>query len=146
MSRIAQTGWRLERIKVNLQMKTESIENGVLETWSVEEVFDAYSKREIALIDVRTPQEYMFEHIEGALLLPMTFFEPDKLPSEEGKRLVFYCGSSARSRKVAIQYLAGGAKRATHMEGGFGAWKQTGKPHIGTDMATGGPKRVGNSV
>ena len=126
-------------------MKSESIEGGTLETWSVEEVFDAYNKREIALIDVRTPQEYMFEHIEGALLLPMPFFAPDKLPSEEGKRLVFYCGSSARSRKVATQYLASGAKRATHMDGGFGAWKQAGKPHIGTDMATGAPKRLGGA-
>jgi hypothetical protein len=29
------------------------------------------------------------------------------------------------------------------MEGGFGAWKKEGKPHLATDPATGGPKRVG---
>ena len=123
-------------------MKSEDIEGGTLETWTADEVFDAYQRREIALIDVRTPQEYMFEHIEGALLLPMPFFEADKLPSQQGKKLVFYCGSSARSKKVSTMYLAGGAKLATHLEGGFAAWKQSGKPHIGTDMATGAPKRV----
>ena len=123
-------------------MKSENIEGGTLETWTADEVFDAYDRGEIALIDVRTPQEYMFEHIEGALLLPMPFFKPDKLPSQEGKRLVFYCGSGARSRKVALTCLASGADLATHLEGGFGAWKQSGNPHIGTDMATGAPRRV----
>lgn len=126
-------------------MKAESIEGGTLETWTADEVSDAYDRGEIALIDVRTPQEYMFEHIEGALLLPMPFFQADRLPSQQGKRLVFYCGSGVRSRKVATQYLASGFDAATHMEGGFGAWKQAGKPHIGTDMATGAPKRVGSA-
>lgn len=123
-------------------MKTETIDGGTLETWSVAEVADAYDQGQISLIDVRTPQEYMFEHIEGALLLPMPFFRADKLPSQKDKRLVFYCGSGARSGKVARNCLASGMKTVTHMEGGFGAWKKAGRPHIGTDMATGAPKRV----
>lgn len=124
-------------------MESETVDNGTLETWSVEEVAEAYERGDIALIDVRTPQEYMLEHVEGALLLPMPFFQAEKLPSQEGKRLVFYCGSGARSEKVARQYLAAGNDRIAHMEGGFGAWKKAEKPHIGTDMATGAPKRVG---
>ncbi len=123
-------------------MEREETENGVLETWTVEEVAEAYDKGEIALIDVRTPQEYMFEHIEGALLLPMPFVQSDKLPSQDGKRLVIYCGSGMRSEKVARGCLAKGVQPITHMKGGFGAWKAAGKPHIGTDMATGAPKRV----
>jgi rhodanese-related sulfurtransferase len=123
-------------------MKTETFEGGLLEIWTVDEVADAYNRSEIALIDVRTPQEYMFEHIEGALLLPMPFFKPDKMPSQDGKRLVFYCGSGARSGKVARAYLASGQNMAAHMEGGFGAWKQAGKAYMGTDMATVAPKRV----
>ena len=123
-------------------MEREETENGVLETWTVDEVAEAYDKGEIALIDVRTPQEYMFEHIEGALLLPMPFVQSDKLPSQDGKRLVIYCGSGMRSEKVARGCLAKGVQPITHMKGGFGAWKAAGKPHIGTDMATGAPKRV----
>jgi hypothetical protein len=84
-------------------MEREETETGVLETWTVEEVAAAYDKGEIALIDVRTPQEYMFEHIEGALLLPMPFVNSEKLPSQEGKRLVIYCGSGMglKERRVS---------------------------------------------
>ncbi|WP_419909078.1 rhodanese-like domain-containing protein [Hoeflea sp.] len=123
-------------------MKAEEVDGGTLETWTVDEVAEAYERGDIALIDVRTPQEYMFEHIEGALLLPMSFVQADKLPSQDGKRLVLYCGSGIRSGKVARSCLAAGITPLAHMEGGFGAWKKAGRPHIGTDMATGAPKRV----
>lgn len=123
-------------------MKTEETETGTFEAWTPEEVALAYDKGEIALIDVRTPQEYMFEHIEGALLLPMSFVDAERLPSQVGKRLVIYCGSSMRSAKVAKQCLAKGVQPVTHMTDGFAGWKKAGLPYIGTDMATGGPIRV----
>ncbi|MGR3320855.1 MAG: rhodanese-like domain-containing protein [Pseudooceanicola sp.] len=123
-------------------MKTETTEHGNLETWTPQEVAAALEKGEIALIDVRTPQEYTFEHIEGALLLPMAFFRADRLPSQEGKRLVYYCGSSMRSGNVAKKALAAGIGPVAHLEGGFGAWKEARMPYIGTDMATGAPKAV----
>ena len=125
-------------------VEIENTETGKLETWTPEEVAAAYEKGEIALIDVRTPQEYMFEHIEGALLLPMSFVDAERLPSQEGKRLVIYCGSSMRSEKVARQCLAKGLQPVTHMKDGFAGWKKAGLPYIGTDMATGGPSRVQN--
>lgn len=123
-------------------MQTESAENGTLETWSVDEVADALEKGEIALIDVRTPAEYMMENIEGALLAPMSHFRADRLPSQEGKRLVFHCGSGKRSEKVARAALEAGLGKVAHMDGGFGAWKKAGKPHVATDMASGAPQKV----
>lgn len=123
-------------------MKTETLDTAELQTWTVDEVAQAWSRNEIVLIDVRTPQEYMFEHIEGALLLPMPFFNAHKLPGQSDKPIVFHCGSGIRSDKVARAALAAGIGRIAHMEGGFGAWKQAGKPYIGTNMATGAPQRV----
>lgn len=123
-------------------MKTEDVDGGTLETWDVEEVARAFDAGEVAIIDVRTPQEYMFEHIEGALLAPMAFFRADRLPSQEGKRLVFHCGSGARSEKVARECLKAGISPVAHMGGGFGAWKQAKKPLIATDTGTGAPKRI----
>ena len=93
------------------------------------------------LIDVRTPQEYMFEHIEAALLMPMAFFKADALPGQTDKKIVFHCGSGARSEKVSRAAVEAGMTRVAHMEGGFAAWKQAGKPHITTNMATGAPQR-----
>lgn len=122
-------------------MHTETTENGVLETWTVNEVQAAFDRNEIVLIDVRTPQEYMFEHIEGALLMPLAFFNAKKLPTQDGKRIVFHCGSGVRSEKVARAALGAGITPIAHMEGGFGAWKTAEKPYMGTDMATGAPQR-----
>lgn len=123
-------------------MKTENVGDAVLETWTVEEVAEAFDRDEIVLIDVRTVQEYSFEHIAGALLLPMPFFEARKLPGQSDKRIVFHCGSGVRSEKVARKCIEAGINRIAHMEGGFGAWKEAKKRYVGTDMATGAPKVV----
>ena len=122
-------------------METENANGGVLESWTPEEVRDAFARDEIVVIDVRTPQEYMFEHIEGALLAPMHGFDARKMPAQDGKRIVFHCGSGVRSRKVAESCLAAGFGKVAHLDGGFGAWKQAGMPYMATDPGTGAPKR-----
>lgn len=126
-------------------MRTEQTENGTLEHWTPEEVAKAFERNEVAVIDVRTPQEYMLEHVPGALLMPMSEFDPPKLPEGKAKRLVFHCGSGARSEKVARRALGAGLGPVAHMEGGFTAWKKAGKPYVGTDLSTGAPKRVDGS-
>lgn len=113
-----------------------------LENWSPMRVKSALEAGEIVLIDVRTPAEYTMEHIEGAFLMPMAFFAPEALPTQDGKRIVLHCGSGIRSGKVAQQVLATSRSSLAHMEGGFGAWKAAKLPYIGTDMATGAPQRV----
>ncbi len=123
-------------------MKTEDTQNGTLENWSAQELAAAFARNDVAIIDVRTPQEYAFEHIEGALLAPLATFDPQKLPSQEGKALVFHCGSGVRSRKVAEACLAAGITPVAHLEGGFGAWKAAKLPYVTIDPATGGNKRV----
>lgn len=110
-----------------------------LENWSPEKVKAALDAHEIVLIDVRTPAEYMIEHISGALLMPMAFFRPEALPTQDGKRIVLHCGSGVRSGKMAEVAMAAKLTPLAHMEGGFGAWKQAGLPYTGTDMATGAP-------
>lgn len=124
-------------------MKTETIGDATLETWTVEEVAKGMADRSIVLIDVRTPQEYMFEHIEGALLMPMAFFKADALPGQSDKRIIFHCGSGLRSERVSRAAIDAGLSLIGHMEGGFAAWKAAKLPHVATNMATGAPQRVG---
>lgn len=123
-------------------MKTETTGDATFETWTVDEVAQGIADRAIVVIDVRTPQEYMFEHIEGALLMPLAFFKADALPGQSEKRIVFHCGSGVRSEKVSRAAIDAGVKQIAHMEGGFGAWKAAKKPYVGTNMATGAPQRV----
>ena len=116
-------------------MRSEEIDGGILEHWSPGEVSQAFAKNEIVVIDVRSPPEYMAAAIEGALLAPIKTLLPDKLPTQDGKPIVFYCGAGGRSRRAAEMSLQNGAARIAHMEGGFGAWKKNGLPYIGTEMA-----------
>lgn len=113
-----------------------------VENWTPERVYEALQNNEIVLIDVRTPQEYMFEHVEGSLLVPMAFIKSASLPAQDTKRIVLHCGSGARSAKVGKTCLAEGLGKMAHMEGGFAAWKNAKLPYIGTDMSSGAPKRV----
>lgn len=123
-------------------MDTEQIDSGTFERWSPDEVEKALTKGEIVVIDVRSPQEYALEHIEGALLMPMPFFRADRLPTQAGKRIVLHCGSGMRSQKMAKLASEAGYDPIAHLEGGFAAWKHAKKPYIGTDFATGGPKKI----
>ena len=120
----------------------EDTDMSELENWTPAQVKKALDNGEIVLIDVRTPQEYMIEHVEGSLLMPMAFFNTSTLPTQDGKRIVLHCGSGIRSGKVSEKLAAAGITPLAHMEGGFGAWKEAGLPYIGTDMATGAPTRM----
>jgi rhodanese-related sulfurtransferase/predicted DNA-binding ribbon-helix-helix protein len=124
-------------------MKSEDLNGTRFEHWTAQEVRDAFERNEIVVIDVRTPQEFMFEHVEGALLAPMATFRPENLPGQQGKRIVFHCGSGVRSRRVAEACAASGMSPVAHLEGGFAAWKAAGLPFIATDPATGAPRRAG---
>jgi rhodanese-related sulfurtransferase len=124
-------------------MQTETVGTATFETWTPEELRAAQEAHEIVIIDVRTPQEYMFEHIEGALLMPMAFFKADALPTQDGKRIVLHCGSGVRSEKIARLAIEAGLDRIAHLGGGFAAWKAAKQPYIGTNMGTGAPQRMG---
>ncbi|ESR26185.1 rhodanese-like domain-containing protein [Lutibaculum baratangense] len=110
---------------------------GEVEVLSPQEVKEMLDRHEIVLIDVRTPEEYVFEHIRGALLAPMADFDATSLPDQENKRIVFHCGSGKRSLAVSDRCLATGISRVAHMEGGFGAWKAAGLPYRTVDPSTG---------
>jgi rhodanese-related sulfurtransferase len=124
-------------------MKTVETDAGPVGVLTPQEVYEGLEAGELALIDVRTPQEYMVEHVHGAMLMPMAFFRPATLPGGKAKKVVIHCGSGARSLRMAQKALSEGVAEIAHMDGGMAGWKQAGLPYIGTDLATGAPKRMG---
>lgn len=116
----------------------EQLHGVTFEILSCQEVKERFDQNEIVLVDVRTPQEYAFEYIPGALLFPLASFDPNKLPTQDGKPIVFHCGSGRRSRTVAERCSQAGFDRLAHMDGGFGAWKSAGFPYVSIDPSTGG--------
>ena len=61
---------------------------------------DMLSKNEVLLVDVREEAEYKEEHIEGAVLVPLSSFGKEKLPQFEDKKLVIYCKGGVRGGKA----------------------------------------------
>jgi rhodanese-related sulfurtransferase len=93
-----------------------------------EEVRDGLAACEILLIDVREPQETAVERIAGAVLMPLSTFDPTELPDPAGRAVVFSCASGIRSVKAAEIAQAAGLAYDAHLAGGLKAWKAAGLP------------------
>lgn len=106
-------------------------------TETPKQVHDAMARGEIVLIDVREPSEYAAERIHGAMLFPLSTFDPAALPDADGKQVVLQCGSGKRSEMAFQKAAAAGAPVRSHMGGGIMAWKAAGLPVVSTDPATG---------
>ena len=123
-------------------MTEDQTDAGTIRNLTPQEVADGLAAGTVLLVDVRTPAEYAFERVRGALLLPMQEFDAGFLPEDGEKTVVLHCGSGIRSRKMGEKVLGAGRDVASHMEGGFGAWKKAGLPYIGTEMSSGAPKEM----
>ncbi len=91
----------------------------------------------IILIDVREPAEYAAERIRGALLFPLSTFDPHALPDCGKRTVVFQCGSGIRSAKAVAACQKAGLPHDSHLKGGIQAWKAAGLPTVIVDPATG---------
>jgi rhodanese-related sulfurtransferase len=96
----------------------------------------ALAAGEVLLVDVREPNEYAFERIHGALLYPLSTFDPKAIP-DTGRKLVVQCAGGVRSLRAAQALVAAGHAQVTNLEGGLNAWKAAGLPVIRVDPATG---------
>ena len=100
-------------------------------------ILDDLKAGRILLVDVREPAEFANQRIHGAVLMPLSTFEPKALPTDSARRVVFQCGSGKRSRKALDAFMAATGVDAAHMAGGIAAWKQEGLPCVHIDPATG---------
>lgn len=108
-----------------------------LEELKPREVHDLLAAGRIVLIDVREPAEYAAERIHGAMLFPLSTFDPAALPDPGGRRLVFQCGSGKRSALAVERCRHAGLNVDAHLSGGIAAWKQAGLATVTLDTATG---------
>lgn len=84
-------------------------------------------RREAALvIDVREADEFAAGHITGAINMPLSTFQPLRLPAGGGKQLVLGCLGGKRSGMALDKCVNAQAQVDTHLAGGFGAWKAAG--------------------
>ena len=99
-------------------------------TMSPQEIRTALGNREILLVDVREPAEHAADRIEGAVLHPLSTFDPNALPRDAQRPIVFHCLSGMRSAKAYKMAAKARLPLRAHMAGGINAWKQAGLPTV----------------
>jgi rhodanese-related sulfurtransferase len=96
----------------------QTIDANTLKQWLDHEV--------VTLVDVREPYEHAREHLSDSVLVPLSEFEPNKIPLEADKILVLYCRAGHRSAQAAQKLFAAGFEEVTHLGGGIEDWKKRG--------------------
>jgi rhodanese-related sulfurtransferase len=84
----------------------------------------------VLLVDVREPNEFAAERIEGAINAPLSTFQPAALPDGEGRTLVLQCLGGKRSGMAVDHCRRAGKAIDTHLAGGLVAWKAAGLPTL----------------
>lgn len=97
---------------------------------SPETIQQRMQNHEILLIDVREAAEYAVEHIAGAVLCPLSGFDPAALPAADGREIVFHCAGGKRSAAAVARCQERGLPWSGHMAGGILAWKAAGLPIV----------------
>lgn len=84
----------------------------------------AISAGSVHVVDVREANEYAGGHLPGAISLPLSSFDPARLPI--GKPVVLVCQAGARSAKALRQALDSGREDVVHFVPGTGGWRAKG--------------------
>lgn len=91
----------------------------------------------VVLIDLREPEEGTKEGtIKGAVNIPRGMIEFRADPSspyhdkafDPSRRIILHCASSGRSALAAVTLKEMGYPDVAHLDGGFKAWKESGRP------------------
>jgi rhodanese-related sulfurtransferase len=92
------------------------------------EVSQGIAEGRYLLVDVREPNEVAVEAYPGAVVVPLSSFDPKGIPDPEGKQVVFACRSGKRSVTASLAAQTGGFAYDKHLAGGILAWKAAGLP------------------
>lgn len=95
---------------------------------SPDEVARGLKEGRILLVDVREPKETDLERYPGAVIVPLSAFDPAAIPDPQGKQVVFACRSGRRSVTASLAAQDGGYPYNAHLAGGILAWKAAGLP------------------
>jgi rhodanese-related sulfurtransferase len=80
------------------------------------------------LVDVREPNEVAVDAYPGAVVVPLSSFDPAAIPDPKGKQVVFACRSGKRSVTASLAAQDAGLPHDKHLAGGMLAWKAAGLP------------------
>lgn len=80
-------------------------------------------RSEVALIDVRTPDEFALGHIEGALNLPVDNLRKELASVPRSRPIVVYCAVGLRGYLAARILMQNGFPNVRNLSGGYKTWE-----------------------
>ena len=96
----------------------ENVCDGVLKQWHIEDADSIVSRKDVTLLDVRTPEEFQRGHIEGFLNIPVDELREGLSKLDKSKPVYVICQSGLRSY-IASRILAGNGYEAYNFSGGY---------------------------
>lgn len=82
--------------------------------------------RELTLIDIREPDEFAREHVEGAVSLPLSRLEAGHVALRGVTPVAFTCKTGMRTNSNCDRLAAHVGEPAYVLEGGLDGWKKAG--------------------
>jgi rhodanese-related sulfurtransferase len=80
------------------------------------------------IVDVREPEEFASERIEGSVLIPMSQFVARHAELPRDRPLVMQCHSGSRSASATMYLVQRGWTDVRNLDGGIAAWMRDGLP------------------
>ncbi|HET7703648.1 MAG TPA: rhodanese-like domain-containing protein [Candidatus Limnocylindrales bacterium] len=80
------------------------------------------------IVDVREPDEFARERVEGAALVPISQFVARHAELPKDRPLYMLCHSGSRSQSATMYLLQAGWTDVRNVTGGISAWMQAGLP------------------
>lgn len=108
-----------------------------IENLSVADAAKEMERGDVLLVDLREPEERVQNGtIPGALAAPrgmLEFYADPATPYHKkefdpNRRIILHCASGGRSALAANTLREMGFQNVAHLDGGFKAWKEAGKP------------------
>ena len=93
-----------------------------------QEVARGLDEGRMVLVDVRELNETALERFPGAVVVPLSGFDPADIPDPQGREVVFACRSGRRSVTASLAAQEQGFAYGSHLAGGILAWKAAGLP------------------
>ncbi len=113
---------------VVLTMAATAVAAGVRNVSPVEAQRIMATKKNLFLLDVRTPDEYRQARLKGAVLIPMNEIGQRLREVPRNRPVLVYCAVGSRSGAVA-GYLAGkGYREVYNITDGIVGWYRSGLP------------------
>lgn len=110
-----------------------------IENLTPQQVQDELAKGNVVLINIRETEELKQNgKIAGAVHAPrgmLEFYADPSMPYykpefDKSKRIILHCASGGRSALATATLKQMGYENVAHMDGGFKAWKESGKPVV----------------